>query len=817
MFAMSIGCLIWFVDDYVIHHRPAISLADVMYLSYYPLLLWGILRFPTARRSRREVLKLWLDVGTVVVTGTAVIWYVVLEPAVQSGTTTPATLIISAIYPVGDLVLVFASMAVLLYQPSVTSRRALSLLVLAGLGFFCSDLVLGYRVVHTGIYDVGSWTDFGWQGAMLLWILAAYHQRWSADHPTAEPHAASSTSFEISAIPYLAVLVGYGLLIVVVWSAWTTSLGAVVSAVVILTLLVLVRQFTAVRENVELLTERMATEARFRSLVQNSSDVITVVDDRDTIQFMSPAVERVFGWHPKEALGVTISDIVHRDDLEAVSAFIARLRTGQTGPEVTPPLVWRCRNQTGEWRHVETVAASLVDDPAVRGVVFNTRDVSERIALQAQLAHQAYHDALTGLANRAWFHDRVEQALAHAHETPDHVVVFFLDLDNFKYINDSLGHAEGDRMLVEVARRLLNATRGSDTVARLGGDEFAMLVDRITTEQDLVTIAKRVTTAMRVPFLVQQQEVFSGASIGIARGAPGQTVDDLLRNADVAMYVSKRQGKGGYTLFEPRMHAAARERLELENDLRQALLGDELSVVFQPMMHLTTRQLAGVEALVRWQHPRRGWLYPNEFIPLAEESELILPLGRWVLREACLHGARWRAMLPADAPLTVSVNVSGCQLQHATFVDEVAAALRDTGLPPHMLLLEITESVIVRDTALTLQRLNTLKALGLRLAIDDFGTGYSSLSFLRQFPIDVLKIDKSFIDDTTASERGPALAQTIIALGNSLSLQTVAEGVEQVEQAEIVANLGCTIGQGFYFSRPVWPQAIDAIITGSAV
>ena len=813
--ALAIGCAIWLVDDYVIGQRPAVSMADLMYLTYYPILLWGFLRFPTARLVRSDRPKLWLDVGAVVVVCGEVIWYLVLGPAVNAASSTPLAIFLSTAYPIGDLVLLFAVVRVLLHRPAAKSSGAVQLLMLSQVAMFASDLVLGYRVVHTGAYLPGTASDLGWQSAMLLWLLAGCYQRWRAALPDAEPRLNQDTPLVISVIPYVAVVIGYGLLVYVVRPHWGTPRSGVVGATVLLTLLVLTRQLLAVRENVHLLAERMTQEARFRSLVQNSSDVITIIDEQGVIRFMTPAVLRVLGWTPEEAVGKHITEIVHRDDAATLATFIAELPSSSAGDAydaASPIIVLRCRNRSGEWRYVETVATSLLDDPAVRGVVLNTRDVSERVALQAQLTHQAYHDPLTQLANRAWFHAQVEQALLRSTQAPEHVAVFFLDIDNFKNVNDSLGHAEGDRMLVEVASRLLNATRGSDTVARLGGDEFSVLVTRVTTDADLTVIANRIESAMRMPFRLTHGEIFSGASIGIARGAAGDSVDDVLRNADVAMYVSKRQGKGGYTVFEPKMHAQARERLGLETDLRHALTHGELALVFQPFVSLTDTTLVGVEALVRWRHPERGLLMPREFIPLAEESGLILPLGRWVLMEACRHGVRWRRMLPEDTPFTVSVNVSGRQLQQAAFLDDVSAALQETGLPPRDLLLEITESVIVRDTSVTLQRLNVLKALGVRLAIDDFGTGYSSLSFLQQFPLDVLKIDKSFVDETTNTGSGPALARTIVSLSKMLSLQTVAEGVEHQRQADALNAMGCGIAQGFHFSRPVGSDVIDALV-----
>ena len=807
---LAAGCTVWFVDDYVIGNRPAVSVADALYLLYYPALLWGLLRLPRRRRTRGDLIKLWLDVGTVAVTGGAIIWHLVIDPQVDTGSVSLLGVVLSAAYPVGDLIILFATVALLLHHAPSVNRRALQLLTVAGACMFWSDLVLGYRVVHTGQYHMGGWTDLGWQSAMMLWILAALHQRWSVARADTVGDG-SEASARISVIPYAAVLTGYGLLAEVAWPYWH-ALDEVILPVLLLTVLVLVRQIIAVRENTQAMNDHLTQEARFRSLVQNSSDVITVIDEQGIIQFMSPAVERVLGWLPSAAVGRHVRELVHRDDRMALSAFLDNVQSGGDAARGAQSVITRCRRRGGEWCTVETVATLLTDDPVVQGIVLNSRDVSERMALQAALSHQAHHDSLTQLANRSWFHLQVEHALEHIRQGTGHIAVLFLDLDDFKSINDSFGHAEGDAVLMEVARRLLDATRGSDTVARLGGDEFAVLVGRINSEGDLRIVANRIINAMQAPFQLPSGEVVLSASVGIAQQGEGSTVGELLRDADVAMYVSKRQGKGRYTLFEPRMHAQALARRELETGLRYAPVRDELVLLFQPIVSLRDGALAGVEALVRWQHPRRGLLPPSEFVPLAEESGLILPLGQWVLTEACQHGARWRSLLPASAPFTVAVNVSGRQLEHAGFVDDVAATLEQTGLPAHDLLLEVTESVIARDMSVMLRRLKALKGLGVRLAIDDFGTGYSSLSALRQFPVDVLKIDKCFIDDALDGDENAALIRTIVSLGETLSLQTIAEGVERQQQADALSAIGCGFAQGFYFSRPLRALAIDDLV-----
>jgi diguanylate cyclase (GGDEF)-like protein len=440
--------------------------------------------------------------------------------------------------------------------------------------------------------------------------------------------------------------------------------------------------------------------------------------------------------------------------------------------------------------------------------------LAELNRLKEELKHQAFHDSLTGLANRELFADRVEHAAARASRGTNPNAVLFLDLDDFKTINDSLGHTAGDQLLQAFADRLRQCLRPADTAARLGGDEFAILLEGISGTADAIRVADRIGSVLEHPFVLGDKEVSVGTSIGIAMSADREAASDLLRNADMAMYAAKNRGKSRYEIFQPSMHQSALERLELKEDLARAIQRHELVLHYQPIVELANGQISGVEALVRWNHPRRGLIPPADFIPLAEESGLIHPIGRWVLNEACRQTRLWQARYPRKKPLWVSVNLSGKQIQRDGFTDDVSGALRRSGLMSRSLILEITESVLL-DREAAMRRLAEMRKLGVRVAIDDFGTGYSSLSYLNRFPIDILKVDQSFVRDMDGARGKEILAHAVIDLTKTLGLEAVAEGIEQRGQGARLQELGCKLGQGYFYSRPLDPTGIEDLLRSS--
>jgi diguanylate cyclase (GGDEF)-like protein/PAS domain S-box-containing protein len=543
-----------------------------------------------------------------------------------------------------------------------------------------------------------------------------------------------------------------------------------------------------------------ASEATLRAIVENAAIGILLVDPDNTILETNPAFERLTGYSAAELRGRHASALMSPEALASVrDRLLSALASDATS--VTVEHAYRNREGRTLIGHL-TISRVVTPDGEHAATIVMAQDVTSRKALEAQLTHQAYHDALTDLANRALFRVRTERALALPATGESHVSMLFLDVDDFKRVNDSLGHDAGDELLRQIARRLLNATRGCDTVARLGGDEFAILLEGVRRDEDVVVVADRVIAALRAPFTVHERVVHVGASLGIAHARAGESADELLRNADAAMYRAKQHGKGHHQTFEASLHAAALERLELENDLRDAVADGAFHLVYQPIVDLASGALTSMEALIRWRHPRRGLVPPLGFIPLAEESGAIVEIGGWVLHEACREARGWLDAHGDRAPV-VTVNVSARQLQHPGFVAQVRAALDASALPARLLALEITESTIMSDAELALSRLSELKALGVRLAIDDFGTGYSSLAYLQRFPVDTIKIDKSFVDGVARGGKDAALARTIIALGDTLDLVTIAEGIESEGQYAELQQLGCAQGQGYLFARPL--------------
>jgi diguanylate cyclase (GGDEF)-like protein/PAS domain S-box-containing protein len=773
------------------------SPADALYLASYPLALVGLLTLRSGRPDADERAAFWIDAAIVALAGGMLVWRLFVQPTLADPRRELEALTAVA-YVAGDVALLVA-LAITGLRPTGRPARAILLL---GLG-------LTVRLCANGLY----WYDvlLGPPGAASAGAAALFNVAWLVFGATADAQWRASAIVVaprpgpppgVSLVPTAAAAIGYVVLAQAVAARLTLDLGFLVFVSVALTAALLARQVVAVRAGARHAAERAAraNEARFRSLIENASDIILVVGEDARIRFHTPSAERFFGRAGHEIEGTSLLDVVHPEDKEVARALVADA-IAQPGTMLSAE--WRVSRAGREWRFVEARANTVPGDPHLAGAVLTLRSVHERKILEERLAYQAFHDPLTNLANRVLLTERLEHALVRSRRGSRPVSVIFIDLDDFKNVNDSLGHATGDQLLVELSRRLLGCVRAGDTAARLGGDEFAVLVEEGGAEAAW-PIAERVQHAVRLPFVVAGRDILLGASLGIASTEGGaETAGDLLRDADVAMYRGKQAGKGQVVLFEASMQAAVRERLELEAELRRAVERGEFALVYQPIVALASGRIVGAEALLRWDHPVRGRLRPADFLAAAGSAGAMLAIETWVIGEACREAGRWPVVDEIGQLPLLAVNVSAPLLASVDLVQTVEQAVAAARLPPGRLVLELTEGAAVEGAPTTFQAMRRLRAIGVRLAIDDFGTGYSSLSYLREMPVDILKLDKLFVDGVTAESNAQLLTRGILDLARALGKLVVAEGIEHKEQADRLCRYGCTLGQGFAFSRPI--------------
>ena len=556
--------------------------------------------------------------------------------------------------------------------------------------------------------------------------------------------------------------------------------------------------------------ELRETSSLLNATLESTADGILVVGTDRTITSFNSQFAAMWRLPTNLVAGRDDHRIVEyvAEQLVDPSAFIARVNDlyAQSEAESSDTLVFTDGRVFQRLSKPQYVSGDVV------GRVWSFSDVTEQKRLESDLAHLAFHDALTGLANRALFQDRINQALARSERSDKYVAVLFLDLDNFKMINDSLGHSAGDELLKGVAETLVGCLRKSDTAARLGGDEFAVLIEDAPNRAEVMHMAARLMKTLREPITVAGQEITSTVSMGITFGIQGHTSDQLLRNADLAMYLAKAQGKDRIEEFQDQMHVAVVQRLELEHDLRRAVLSEELRVHYQPIFDLVSSTIVGFEALVRWQHPTQGLLQPISFIPFAEEIGFIHNIDSFVLTEACAQARRWQNMGLAPAGLLMSVNLSAREIADSAIRDSVSLSLLETGFEPKHLILEITESALLRDLEATIRNLESLKSLGLSIAVDDFGTGFSSFSHLEQLPIDILKVDRSFVANIAVDEGRPSLAPAIVQLAHTLGLTAIAEGVESQDQVTPLRDLQCRLAQGYHLGMPLDADETEGLL-----
>ena len=788
---------------------PFPSWPDVGYLAALPLAVAALMVFPIGLARAWGRARAVLDGLLIASALFFVSWSLLLDPLAHSQG--GLSRVVSLAYPLADVVII--SVAVILAYRCYGHGRQALWLVLAGLvAISASDSIYAY-LTEVRQYASGHFIDVGWFAGYLLLALAAFSPGEIVGGRRRPVRLLSETTPYLVFLPAV-VVAGYR---IATGRLDTVSWWVGLASVVLLT----VRQLVSLADNVTLNRELEAKvasrtaalsrqEARFRSLLQNSSDLVLVLDADGVVTDTSLSVAHALGVDTAAIVGMDVLAIAVPADRARLAATLDQVRAR---PHASVTAEFRLAAVNDESRWLEAVLANQLEDPAVNGLVLNARDVSERRLLEDELRHQALHDPLTGLPNRVLFHDRLVHAITRLGRRPGRPAVLFVDLDDFKIINDTEGHDRGDLVLATVAERLVSCVRSGDTVARFGGDEFAVLLDDFDSEHEPETVATRIRDALSQPVDLADHHVFVRASIGLA-GWDDSTAEELLRQADVAMYQAKTQTKGTWCRYDPVAHGAIFGQFALEADLHGATERGELSVHYQPIVDLETHATIGVEALVRWNHPTRGLVGPVDFIPVAERSGLIFDIGRWVLTTACHDGARWQHQQP---DFELSVNLSARQLAHPDIADVVATALAETGFPAANLVLEITESALMDDDGRSHTHLAELSALGIRLAIDDFGTGYSSLAYLSRLPVQILKIDQSFVSALGDDARPSALVDTIVRLAHQLNLTTVAEGIETEATAGAVTSLGCNYGQGYLYARPGPATHIDQLLATTPV
>jgi diguanylate cyclase (GGDEF)-like protein/PAS domain S-box-containing protein len=788
------------------------SWPDALYLFYYPLAAAACMLFYVDLGGRFTTTRALVDFTTIVIGIGSLLWFTALAPLADMSAAQLAENWSVVGYGLGNAVALIAGAMLAMQITDWRAERSLVWLLAAMVMTLVADLLWVNAELRQD-YEVGAPIDSVYFAFYLCLVIAGRCQLLDRQKASATLGLAGDLR---GSLPIVALMVGTIALLDAKLGLASGQSPLLIIVLVGAGLLVMAGQAFATREMISLHRE-VATrrfDERLTELVRRSSDMIAICDDMGVIRYASPSSEALLGVQPNELAGQRLESVLGEEGPHVRAVFEEVLRAAHS-EQVTQ---FSIAQADGEKRSYKMVIANLCHVDSIRGVTLNIRDISDATRLNDQLRTLAFHDPLTLLANRSLFSDRVHQALRHVTDgmTP---AVLFIDLDNFKTVNDSMGHGAGDALLRSFAHRLVQCTRTGDTVARLGGDEFAVLLDHVPGTDGALAVAKQIIEACRHPVELDGQQLRVGASIGVAIADRVSTVERLMRNADAAMYAAKSRGKGHAEVFAPEMLRAARRRIRIENELAAAIDHQQFEAHYQPIVDLTSRHLVGVEALMRWRHPSRGFVLPGEFIPLAEETGQIVPMTQWMLRRACADIARLQREIPHGAGLRMSVNVSSRYLNHANVTRDVREALESNGLTPDCLILEVTESLLLENSTSIDQTFKDLKMLGVRLALDDFGTGFSSLAYLHRFPIDILKIDRSFVErlaseNATEGVDAVALAKAILSLADALGLDTVAEGIELEAQRATLLGLGCKTGQGFFFGKamPVG-EVLEAAVT----
>ena len=767
------------------------SLVDGLHIAAAVFLLLSVVSFE--RRGAPPVGTLGvLDAAIVAVCVGVIVWLIVVEPALADADLSIAETLWATVAPAIGALSVAAALRTASYG---AFRRFGPVVLAAAVGTQTVADVLRGLLELSDEFGPGSLVGGLGVAAPLIAAAAVSDRSMSVDpdasHHDVAPSFGRTVGLSVAVLTPLTVL-----LALLLGDVGTTTTRVVVAIGALAAVAMALARMWGVTETVRDLTERRGQD-RLAAMVEHSSDVVFLVDETGDIKYASPGLVGTLGHRSSDWIGRPLVDLIADEDRLAARHQLDEIIS--SGSETTVKFESNLVRVDGQRRRMEATIANLIGGDAVDGIVATFRDVTEQRDLERQLSHRAFHDELTGLANRALFLDRMDHALRVARPDHDPVVVLFVDLDDFKSVNDALGHGVGDQLLRAIAERIRDVSGSGDTPARLGGDEFALLLEDRGGVDRALDVAERLLEALRRPVQLAGYDLAVLASVGVAVAAPGMTTSSLLRDADIAMYEAKRAGKGQIKIFDPAMRLGATSQLEYRAELGHALEHGELRLVYQPLVSLRTGEVVGAEALVRWRHPTRGEVSPAEFIPIAEKAGLVPQIGRWVMGEAMREASTWQVR----GSRYVSINVSAVQLRTEGFVDDVRHALALHRLDPANVLIEVTETVLVEEIETASSVLEELSALGLRIAIDDFGTGYCSLSYLQRFPVDILKIDRKFVDEVDGDAKRSSLARMILQMTSAMEITSVAEGIERPGQLAALRQFGCDVGQGFLLSRPL--------------
>jgi diguanylate cyclase (GGDEF)-like protein/PAS domain S-box-containing protein len=783
-------------------------LTDIGHLVSVPLAVAGIAVFPGRHRGTSRMAFL-LDGAILAGALVLISWATVLGGVYHNNTGVGASALTGLAYPISDIVM--AVMALLLVGRTAGPGRLPLLLVMTGIfANLLTDSASVYLTTVTG-HAPAEVMGTGWVAGFLLKALGAVRAALLAGSATRVDNRPPGrwTIF----VPYIPVAVAA--VIAVLKNVSGPPEALLLWDLIVVVALVIVRQFIVIMDN-QRLNQKLASQSEalresedhFRALVQNSGDAVLLADADGMVRFASSSIDRFFAYSSTELVGQPFSELLHPEDQPAFAAGLKKALSASALPVVVH---CRFRHKLGGWTHCEVTITNLLHRSSSQAIVLNIRDVTDRKDMEARLAHLAAHDPVTSLPNRLSFRNQLDEGLERS--VPGRAVaVLALDIDDFKLVNDALGERASDDLLGMIGGRLGKLVAPGDVVARLGADEFAVLMYNVVQDDQPVRLAERIVEHFKAPFNVQEREIILRLSMGIAAQAGrGDTAETMMRNADIALNAAKALGKGRFERYEPQQHAAVSNRMELESDLARAIQRRQLVLHYQPAVRLRDGVVLGFEALVRWNHPRRGLLSPADFIALADATGLIAPLQRWVLGQACADGRHWQIQFPAAAALQISVNVSRRGLEDADLATDVAHACTAAAFAPERLVLELTQGATLEGKD-TLTRLLELHESGVKLALDDFGAGSAPLTALRDLPVDIVKLDHSFVARMAASATDATVARAVIDLGNTLGMMTMADGIERAEQLAALQALGCIAGQGYLLSRPLTAPAVERLL-----